>query len=105
MKLKDKVAIITGASKGIGKAIAERYAKEDARVMLASRSVAVLEEIAKQINDSGGEASAMGVDVCDHQSIEALVRHTVSVYGCQVSGVSKYRILNTDWVTTEGQHR
>ena len=45
MKLKDKVAIITGASKGIGKAIAERYAREGARVMLASRSVAVLKEI------------------------------------------------------------
>ena len=81
MKLKDKVAIITGASKGIGKAIAERYAREGARVMLASRSVAVLKEIAQQINDSGGQASAMEVDVCDHQSLEALVHQTVSVYG------------------------
>jgi 3-oxoacyl-[acyl-carrier protein] reductase len=82
MKLEDKVAVITGASKGIGKAIAERYAKEGARVMLASRSVAVLKEIAKEINASGGQASAMEVDVCDHHSIEALVSQTVSVYGC-----------------------
>jgi 3-oxoacyl-[acyl-carrier protein] reductase len=82
MKLKDKVAIITGASKGIGKAIAERYAKEGARVMLASRSLEVLEEIANQIKDSGGQASAMEVDVCDHDSIEDLVRRTVSEYSC-----------------------
>ena len=82
MKLKDKVAIITGASKGIGKAIAERYAKEGAWVMLASRSVAVLKEIAKAIKDSGGSASAMAVDVCDHRSVEALVHRTVSEFGC-----------------------
>ena len=81
MKLKDKVAIITGASKGIGKAIAERYAQEGALVMLASRSVDVLKEIANRIAESGGQASAMGVDVCDHGSIDALVRQTVSVYG------------------------
>jgi len=82
MRLKDKVAIITGASKGIGKAIAQRYVKEGASVMLASRSIALLEEIAGRINDSGGKASALEVDVCDHQSVEALVRQTVSVYGC-----------------------
>ena len=81
MKLKDKVAIITGASKGIGKAIAERYAKEGARVMLASRSVAVLKEIAKAIVDSGGIASAMEVDVCNHRSVETLVRKTASEFG------------------------
>ncbi len=81
MKLKDKVAIITGASKGIGKAIAERYVQEGARVVLASRSVEVLQEIANQITDSGGQASAMHVNVCDHESIEALVRQTVSEYG------------------------
>ena len=81
MKLKDKVAIITGASKGIGKAIAERYAQEGARVMLASRSLAALEEIANQIKDSGGQAAAMQVDVCDHDSIEDLIRRTVSEYG------------------------
>lgn len=82
MKLKDQVAIVTGASKGIGKAIATRYAKEGARVMLASRSAKLLKEIAEDINDAGGRASAMEVDVCDHHSVEALVRQTVADYGC-----------------------
>ena len=81
MKLKDKVAIITGASKGIGKAIAQRYAQEGARVMLASRSVDVLKEIANQIIESGGQAAATEVDVCDHGSIEALVHETVAAFG------------------------
>jgi len=82
MKLKDQVAIVTGASKGIGKAIAMRYAIEGARVMLASRSAKLLNEIAEDINDAGGRASAMEVDVCDHHSVEALVRQTVADFGC-----------------------
>lgn len=56
MKLKGKVAIITGASKGIGKGIALRYAKEGASVVLASRSMDLLSSIAGQINQEGGKA-------------------------------------------------
>ena len=57
MKLKNKVAIITGASKGIGKGIAERYAEEGAAVVLASRSMDLLSSIAEDIRKKGGRIS------------------------------------------------
>jgi 3-oxoacyl-[acyl-carrier protein] reductase len=81
MKLEGKVAIITGASKGIGKAIAVRYAQEGATVVLASRSEDLLAAIASQIRDSGGRALALTVDVRRPESIEALVQRTVSEFG------------------------
>jgi NAD(P)-dependent dehydrogenase (short-subunit alcohol dehydrogenase family) len=56
MRLKNKTAVVTGASKGIGKAIAESYAKEGASVVLASRSLNALEEAVKDIKAKGGEA-------------------------------------------------
>ena len=56
MKLNNKVAIVTGASKGIGKTIAEAYAREGASVVLASRSMDLLETNAQKIKQAGGEA-------------------------------------------------
>ncbi|MEN6359268.1 MAG: 3-oxoacyl-ACP reductase family protein [Smithella sp.] len=81
MKLKNKVAIVTGASKGIGKAIAIRFAKEGASVVLASRSLTVLEEGVREIKAFGGEAMAISVDVRKVESINDLVKKTVARYG------------------------
>ena len=81
MKLKRKVAIITGASKGIGKGIALRYAEEGAAVVLASRSEDVLASIARQIRESGGRALAMALDVRNSDSVQAVVQKTVQEYG------------------------
>jgi NAD(P)-dependent dehydrogenase (short-subunit alcohol dehydrogenase family) len=81
MKLTDKVAIITGASKGIGKGIAVRYAQEGAAVVLASRSEDLLASIARQIQDAGGRALAMALDVRRPESVEAVVQETVKEYG------------------------
>lgn len=81
MKLKDKVAIVTGASKGIGKAIAEAYAREGAAVVLASRSTDLLEALEKRISDQGGNAMAIAVDVTRAESIEAMVDRTVETFG------------------------
>ncbi|AFM24853.1 SDR family NAD(P)-dependent oxidoreductase [Desulfomonile tiedjei] len=81
MKLKDKVAIVTGASKGIGKSIAIRYAEEGATVVLASRSEDLLASIASRIQDSGGRALALTVDVRRPESLEAVVRKTASEFG------------------------
>jgi NAD(P)-dependent dehydrogenase (short-subunit alcohol dehydrogenase family) len=81
MKLEGKVAIITGASKGIGKAIAVRYAQEGATVVLASRSEDLLAAIANQIREAGGRALALTVDVRSPESIEALVQRTASEFG------------------------
>lgn len=81
MKLKEKVAIVTGASKGIGKAIAEAYAREGATVVLASRSTDLLEAIEKGINDQGGKAMVLPVDVTSADSIDAMVSSTVDACG------------------------
>jgi 3-oxoacyl-[acyl-carrier protein] reductase len=81
MKLSGKVAIITGASKGIGKGIAVRYAREGASVVLASRSMDLLTSIAGQIHQGGGKALALEVDVCRWESVEAMVNKTVEYFG------------------------
>ena len=81
MKLKDKVAIITGASKGIGKGIAKRYAQEGAKVVITSRSMDLLTPIADEIRDRGGNALALPVDVRKPESIQEVVDKTVEEYG------------------------
>ncbi len=81
MRLKNKVAIVTGASKGIGKAIAIAYAREGASVVLASRSLDLLTAIEKQIKEAGGEAAAMSLDVRDPDSVNSMVENTVKKYG------------------------
>jgi len=81
MKLENKVAIITGASKGIGKGIAIRYAQEGASVVLASRSKDLLAAIVDQIHRDGGKALALEVDVCNHESVEAMVAKSVEHFG------------------------
>ncbi len=77
MKLKGKVAIVTGASKEIGKGIAVRYAQEGAAVVLASRSMDLLSSIAGQINQEGGKALAWEVDVSDYESVERMIERSV----------------------------
>lgn len=81
MKLKNKVAVVTGASKGIGKAIAASFAKEGAAVVLASRSMNALEEGVREIKAAGGEASAISVNVRSVESINDLIKKTVDRYG------------------------
>jgi len=81
MKLQDKVALITGASKGIGKGIALRYAQEGATVVLASRSMDLLSMTADEIKSRGGNALAQEVDVRSSDSIQIAVDRTVAQFG------------------------
>ena len=81
MRLTNKVAIITGASKGIGKGIAKRYSHEGAKVVITSRSMDLLSPIADEIRDKGGHALALPVDVKKPESIQAVVDMTVEEYG------------------------
>ncbi len=81
MKLEGKVAIVTGASRGIGKGIALRYAQEGAAVVLASRSLNLLVPIARQINEGGGRALALEVDVSQYASVAMMVEKTVEHFG------------------------
>lgn len=80
MKLKDKVAIITGGGTGIGKAIAIAYAREGAKVIVASRNISTLEEVVKQINSFGGEAIAIKTDITIQTEVKRLVEQSVAKF-------------------------
>ena len=80
-RLKDKVAIVTGSSSGIGKAIALRFGAEGAKVVVAARRLKLCEQTAAQITSAGGEARAIQTDVADERQVEELIAHTVKRYG------------------------
>lgn len=79
--LAGKVAVITGASRGIGQAIAIAYAAAGARVVLASRKQAELDAVAGAINASGGHALAVAAHTGDTGAVERLIAQTLAAYG------------------------
>ncbi|MBI4530905.1 MAG: SDR family oxidoreductase [Candidatus Latescibacteria bacterium] len=81
MKLKDKVAIVTGGSSGIGKAAALLMAEEGAKVAINARREARCREAVQEILDRGGEVFALAGDVADPAHVEQLVRETVNRWG------------------------
>jgi len=80
-RLDGKVAIITGASSGIGAVAGRLFAREGAAVVLAARREAELDDLAEEISASGGKALAVRTDVADAKSVEALVKRTVDSFG------------------------
>ena len=79
--LTGRVAIITGASRGIGRAIAEAYARAGARVVLASRTQETLDAVADAVRSVGGEALAVAAHTGDADAVARLVERTVEAYG------------------------
>jgi len=79
--LHDKVAIVTGASRGIGAAIARSFARAGAKVVLASRDQGALDEVAASIRAEGGEAHGQACHTGDPEQVAALVRAAVERYG------------------------
>ena len=71
--LKDKTAIVTGASRGIGTYIAQALAQEHMKLVLAARSVPELEEVAQRLRQEGHQVLAVPTDVTDPAALEALV--------------------------------
>ena len=82
MKLNDKVVIITGASRGIGRAIAKRFAQEGAKVVINyNKSEDKASRLVDEIRKNGGQALAVRADVSKSDEVKQLVKKTVETYG------------------------
>lgn len=81
MRLAGKVALITGASRGIGRAIAVRYAQEGAAVALAARGATELDAVAAEIQAQGGRALAVPCDVTSEAAVQDAVRRSAEALG------------------------
>ena len=79
-KLTDQVSIITGASKGIGKSIAEYFAGAGSHVVCVSRTESSLKDVQQKIIDKGGKASIYSCDVANHDSVKSLINDTIDNY-------------------------
>lgn len=79
--LTGKVALVTGASRGIGQAIAETYAANGAQVVLTSRKQDGLDAVAAGIREAGGEALPVAAHTGSQEAVDALVARAVDVYG------------------------
>src|SRR5262245_59985075 len=81
MRLTEKVAIITGSGRGIGREMARRYAADGARVAVADINDETARRTAAEIAAAGGDALAVAADVTDPAQVEALVRQVVGRWG------------------------
>ena len=80
-KLKDRIAFVTGAASGIGKAIAEIYAREGAKVAIADMNMAAAQAAADELKARGASAMAVAVDVTDEGQVNAAVDAVVKAWG------------------------
>ncbi|GGD47498.1 SDR family NAD(P)-dependent oxidoreductase [Paenibacillus nasutitermitis] len=107
MRLKDKVAIVTGSSRSIGAQIAKRFAREGAKVVVNYPTEPELaEEVVRQIQSEGGEAFAFRADVTKEAEVQAMVAETVARFGTvhilvNNAGIDPrqawYEITDADW--------
>jgi len=113
MRLKDRVAFITGAGRGIGKAIARRFAQEGAKVCLTDIDEAGVHASAEELEKEGLTVFATRVDVADRGQVEAAIEETVNRYGrldilVNNAGVIRdnllFKMTDEDWETVMNVH-
>ncbi len=80
-EMKGKIALVTGASSGIGRAAALKFAVEGAKVALVARHAERLAEVEREIRTAGGEAASLAADVTIEQEIDRVVQQTANTYG------------------------
>lgn len=101
MKLKDKVVVITGSSRGIGRAVAEECCREGASVVVSSRTESAVKKTVEELSVQGYNVSGIRCDVSKASDLETLLDHAVATWGdvdvwINNAGVSGgYRRLNT----------
>ena len=81
MRLKDKVSIVTGAGRGIGKAIALRFSEEGARVVVNDIDLSYAENVAAKLEDKGREALAVKADVSNQKEVEQMFEQAAQQFG------------------------
>jgi NAD(P)-dependent dehydrogenase (short-subunit alcohol dehydrogenase family) len=81
MNLKDKVAIITGAGRGLGRSVALAFGRQGAKVVLAARSKEEIDQVAEQLRSLRKDAIAIPTDVTDEGQVNHLVKKTLEIYG------------------------
>jgi len=81
MKIENKVAVITGAGRGIGRAIAMRLAEEGAKVIVSDIEASFAESVVLRITEAGGEAAAMAMNVTDWEQVETMFEEVAEQFG------------------------
>ena len=80
-RLNGQVAIVTGSSSGIGKAIALRFGQEGAKVVVAARRQSLGLKVKEQIFEKGGEVAVVQADISEEDQVQRLMEETVRRYG------------------------
>ena len=106
MSLSGKVALVTGASQGIGRACATKLAAQGANVAVVARNQEKLDELVKEISAAGGKASAFSLDVSDEEQTKAVIKAVIGQLGkidilVNNAGITKdtliMRMKRADW--------